>query len=141
MANQPTITNSDTSDIAVFDNEYSPRTVTVAAGEVLARGTVLAEDTTNDTVIICKSDSVTGADAPRFILMQELDNSAGQAAAEFTVQVMVKGGFDADNIVFDNGADTLDTVGVTTTRRMRNVLNDQGLIAVERADLSVLDNQ
>lgn len=141
MANQPTITNSDTSDIAVFDNEYSPRTVTVAAGEVLARGTVLAEDTTNDTVIICESDSATGADAPRFILMQELDNSAGQAAAEFTVQVMVKGGFDADNIVFDNGADTLDTVGATTARRMRNVLNDQGLIAVERADLSVLDNQ
>ena len=142
MADQPTITNSDTSDIMTFNPIYRDRTITVAAGEVLARGTILGYNTTTNKYVACISTGVAGEDYPRYILMEALDNSAGGAPVDFAnIQVAVSGEFDSANIVFDNGTDTLATEGGVSGVKMIDALTAQGLIATVNNDLSVLDNQ
>lgn len=140
MAN-PTIVNSDTSDMLCFDGVFRDKTVTVATGEVLAKYTVLALDTTNNTVIACDSTGEDGEDDPCFILMEELDNSAGGTATAFAnTQVMVKGEFDSANITFDNGTDTLATLTAADIS-MANAMTAKGLIPTVRAVEDILDNQ
>ncbi|MFI4894431.1 MAG: head decoration protein [Phycisphaerales bacterium JB058] len=141
MADQPTIVNSDYSEIAMFNNTYGDRTVTVAAGDTLAKYTVLGIDSTSGKMELFASDATDGTDTPRAILMQELDNSAGGSAADFDrIQVMLTGALDSALIVFDNGTDTLDTMTGAGTR-VRDALKTEGLLAIERNVLDSLDNQ
>jgi len=140
MAN-PTITNSDVSSLLMFNGIFRDRSVTVGIGEVLAVNTVLGYDDTNSKTIACISTGTDGEDVPRFILMEELDNSAGIAAKDFDLtQVLVGGEVDAAFVVFDNGTDTLDT-DTSAGRTMRDSLKTEGIITTPRTVEDELDNQ
>lgn len=140
MADQPVISNSDLSEIAMFNNTFGDRTVTVPAATTLAKYTVLGWDATAGELIACESDNAVGADAPTLIVMQEIVNETAGAVDYSNIRVMLEGEFDADLIVFANGTDTLDTAN-TAGILLRDGLKTEGLIAVERNDLSKLDNQ
>lgn len=107
------------------------------AGATVVAGAVVPAQ----AVTVCASTAIDGSDRPRMILMQALDNSAGNAAATFTnVQVLMCGEFRDSKIVFDNGTDTLDTI-TKSNISMRDALKSEGLYAVSMTELNILDNQ
>lgn len=139
MAN-PTIVNSDTSELEMFNGVFRDRTVTVPATTTLAKYTVLGFDNTAGDTIGMESDNAVGADAPRFILMEELVNLTAGAVDKANVQVMVEGEIDKDLLVFVNGTDTIETAIVSGVL-VKDAMKTEGLIATSRMVLDELDNQ
>ena len=136
----PTIVNSDTSELEMFNGVFRDRTVTVPAATTLAKYTVLGFDTTAGDTIGMESDNADGADVPRFILMEELVNLTAGAVDSANVQVMVEGEIDQDLLVFVNGTDTVDTAIVSGVL-VKDAMKTEGLIATSRMTLDELDNQ
>ena len=80
------------------------RTVTIAAGQTLARGAVLGRITATDKYVLSEADtSVDGSDVPRAVLAEAVNAESADvvAPAYFT------GEFAADKLVF--GADHTKT--------------------------------
>lgn len=102
--------------------------------------TVAGAAATAQAVVLCASTATDGSDKPRFVLAQELDNSAGVSPATFEAQVLVSGEVDGSLLVFDNGSDDLDTLtsdGVS----MRDALKSENIITTFRSVEDELDNQ
>jgi len=140
MADQPTITNSDTAELLTFNGVFRDRLVTAAIAQKIVKYTVLGEDTTNGDVIPMLAAGTDGEDNPRFIIMEEIDNSAGEAAIDVTVQVMVEGEIDKDLLVFQNGSDTIAST-IVSGRTVENAMATEGLIVTSFTEESELDNQ
>lgn len=131
-----------TSAVALTQLSSTGTDISTAATLNFADLTTVAGAAASDpAVVICASDATDGSDAPRFVLMEEVDNSAGVAITEFdNIQVMVEGEVDGAKLVFDNGTDTLDTLtsaGIT----MRDALKTEGIITTVRSVEDELDNQ
>lgn len=145
MADQPTITNSDTSDLLTFNGIFRPRILTLAASDVLAKYTVLGIRTSDGEFTLCKSTATDGSQMPKAILMEEVTNGVASEAS-VTVQVMLSGEFDGSHLVFDNGTDTLSTLVTPSATdadsiKIEDALAQVGLINTFRSVEDELDNQ
>ena len=140
MADQPIISNTDLNEMQMFDGVFRPRTVTAAAGQTIAKYTVLGYDATNSKTIPADSTGTDGEDAPRFVAMAEIDNSGGGAPVDVEMQVLVEGEVDGSFLIFQNGTDTLDT-DTSAGIPMRDALKTEGIITTSRTICDELDNQ
>ena len=140
MATQPTITNSDTSELQTFNGIFRDRVVTVGAGDTLAKYTVLGIENVTNNFVLFASAAVDGSNTPRTILMQEIVNATG-GALDYTVQVMTGGEFDGSNVVFDNGTDTLVTDIAGLGVNVEDAMKTEGLTNTFRQIEDELDNQ
>lgn len=90
--------------------------------------------------VACVSTGANGEDYPRFILAQEIDNSAGVSALTSSVRVMVSGEIDGSLAVFDNGTDTMDTT-ISSGVTMRDAFKTEGILDTSLTVEDELDNQ
>lgn len=135
----PIITNSDTSELEMFNGTFADRSVTVPASTTLLKGTALGYNTTTSKTVGSESDGTDGEDATRFLLMQDLVNDT-VSAVDSSARVMISGEVDGSKILFLNGTDTLDT-DIVSGLTVRDSMKTEGLIAVFRTTEDILDNQ
>ena len=90
-------------DLLVGDYPVAVRTVTIAQGQVLKRGTVIGD--TGSAFVLSEAASTDGSETPAGVLAIDVDATAGAVVT----RMYASGGFDASKLILGAGH-TVDTV-------------------------------
>ena len=127
-------TNLDPAGVGLFDVECLTGTITFAGADTLAKGTILAVDTSSGTAsapayIIFNPGGAGDALVPSAVLQEEV---VATGAGTKVIHPIVKGTVRFESLVIDGGA------AITATHML--ALRDKGILAKPVNDLAEYDN-
>jgi hypothetical protein len=124
---------NDSTPLGIGNN--AKKTFTILQSGSILEGTVMGIITASQKLKPTDSVSVDGSEIPRFILLADVDTTAGDVDRE----VGVRGDFNEDKLVFVNGGNDIDTVVATLSFYVH--LKANGILAVPVTQLDQFDNQ
>ena len=128
------IQNNKTRGVVVWEPVFKDETVTAAAADVFAAGTILARDTTTlNLVLFVKGGTTNGNGVPKAILTQELEFTG---AGNLPARPMVEGQVRTGDLVIDADGDASNIDAAVLDQ-----LRDYGIVGRTTLQLAELDNQ
>lgn len=127
------ITDIDNGSVIVQRGEFEDGEIAFGGADVLAPGTILARDTTNNKYQIYAKNGVTnGNGTPVAVLTYEL---TALGAGDEPVRPMVNGEVNQNRLIIDADGDASNVDG-----QVRDELRQTGIVSVDVEQLGVLDN-
>jgi len=114
-------------------------TNTTGAAKTIAAGLVFGRISATNLALPLKSDASDGSQFPVGVLMNESIVIA--IAGTVTITVCITGKVNEDELIFENGTDTLATAISSRTLRDRLASDTAGIILVSEIQLTKSDNQ
>ena len=111
----------------VIEGHFKDASVSLPALTKLEAGTVLGAHAADTKLAQFKSDATTGEQNPSHVLMQDLDNSAGESGKVYTnVRVLEQGMVNSAKLKF-SGAETLATI-IANKGSVEHQLKNAGIL-------------
>jgi len=129
----PIITNVDTGTVVIKDNEFRDDVVTFTGAATYAAGTILARLTATDKLVAFVKGGAGGAEVPKAVLIEDL---TATGAGDLPARPCVAGNVEKGRLIIlaDGDDSNIDAVVLAQLR-------DYGIVALDVAELSALDNQ
>ncbi len=130
----PIITNVDTGTVVIKDNEFRDDVVTFTGAATYEAGTILARDSVSLKLIaFVKGGSTNENGIPKAVLIEDL---AATGAGDLPARPCVAGSVEKGRLIIlaDGDDSNVDAVVI-------DQLRDYGIVALDVAELSALDNQ
>ena len=129
-----TVTNVDLGSVILKNAEHRDDTITFAAADTFAEGTILARSVaTGKLILFVKGGVADGNGIPKAVLTYDITLAAG---GDSPARVMVSGEVRKERLIIDaDGDDTNIDAAVI------DQLRDYGIVALNVTELAELDNQ
>jgi len=133
--------NYDTSKIFIWNNRYNPNELLNASGadKDFNPGLVVGRVTATGQIVPLVSTATDGSEIPVGVLRSCVVALAD--AGTSNVSVCIQGDVAEEQLIFDNGTDTLDTVIDGRSIRDRLIGDTKGINPIPGDELTGFDNQ
>ena len=129
-----TVTNNDLQNPVMDGAQFRDELLTFAGADTLAKGTILARDSSSlKLVIFVKGGSTNGNGIPKAILPYEV---VAAGAGDVPVRAAVSGNFRKEKLIIDADGDDSNIDGAVLDQ-----LRDYGFTPVDVTELNIQDNQ
>ena len=130
----PIITNVDLGSVILENARFRDGLMTFAGADTMAKGTIVARDTSTLKYVIYAKGGVTdGNGVPRGILTEEI---VAAGAGDEAIRPAIAGDFRKERLIIDADGDDSNIDGAVI-----DLLLSTGLVAIDALELNVLDNQ
>ena len=134
--------NYDLSKIFIRNNRFDQATFINNTGATASfpEGTLIARNSTTGNIVPWDNDvTANGQSLIIGVLRDDVNDLADTATVE-NVYFCYEGDVNQSRIIFNDGAQTLDTVIAALNKRVRDVLHDIGIRPIPTTELTNFDN-